>query len=142
MHSFRNVILRQLYCTILLSTVTVTSAQVVQWPVAGQGAANLRSQPAETFISSGNVNSLIPKWVFTAGNDVSATPTVGPNAVYVPDWSGNLFAIDLATGAQLWSHQISEYDGYSNAVTRVSPALCNNSLIIGDSIPTPTKAPA
>jgi polyvinyl alcohol dehydrogenase (cytochrome) len=137
MHSFRNVILRQLYCTILLSTVTVTSAQVVQWPVAGQGAANLRSQPAETFISSGNVNSLIPKWVFTAGNDVSATPTVGPNAVYVPDWSGNLFAIDLATGAQLWSHQISEYDGYSNAVTRVSPALCNNSLIIGDSIPTP-----
>jgi len=34
---------------------------------------------------------------------------------------------------KLWSHQISEYDGYAGAVTRVSPALYNNSIIIGDS---------
>lgn len=118
------------YCTILLSTLTF--AQVVQWPVAGQSAANLRSQPAETYLSTTNAASMISKWIFTTGGDVSATPTVGPSAVFVPDWSGNLFAIDLATGAQLWSHQVSEYDGYSGAVTRVSPVLYNNSLIIGD----------
>jgi len=62
---------------------------------------------------------------------------LAPTQCTFPIGAANLFAIDLATGAQLWSHQISEYDGYSNAVTRVSPALCNNSLIIGDSIPTP-----
>jgi polyvinyl alcohol dehydrogenase (cytochrome) len=107
-------------------------AQIVQWPVAGQSAANLRSQPAESYLGPANVNSLVAKWVFTTGSDVSATPTVGADAVFVPDWSGNLFAINLETGAQLWSHRISEYDGYSTAVTRVSPALYNNSLIIGD----------
>jgi polyvinyl alcohol dehydrogenase (cytochrome) len=112
------------------------SAQVVEWPVAGQSAANLRNQPAETFVGTGNVGTLIPKWVFTTTTDVSATPTVSATAVFVPDWNGNLFAIDLATGAQLWSQKISEYDGYSNAITRVSPALYNESLIIGDSIPT------
>ncbi len=108
------------------------SAQVVQWPVAGQGAANLHDQPAESFLSSANVASLIPKWTFTTGSDVSATPTVGATSVFAPDWSGNLFAIDLATGTQVWSHQISEYDGYAGAVTRVSPALYQNALIIGD----------
>jgi polyvinyl alcohol dehydrogenase (cytochrome) len=120
-------------CAILFSTVVFTSAQVVQWPVAGQGATNLRSQPAEAYLGTANAGSLIPKWIFTTSGDVSATPTVGTTAVFVPDWDGNLFAIDLATGAQLWSHQISEYDGYAGAVTRVSPALYNNSIIIGDS---------
>jgi polyvinyl alcohol dehydrogenase (cytochrome) len=109
------------------------SAQIVQWPVAGQTAANLRSQPAEYFLSSDNVASLIPKWTFITQGDVSATPTVGTSAIFVPDWDGNLFAIDLATGTQLWSHHVSDYNGYANAVTRVSPALYNNALIVGDS---------
>jgi len=66
-----------------------------------------RSQPAEAYLGTANAGSLIPKWIFTTSGDVSATPTVGTTAVFVPDWDGNLFAIDLATGAQLWSHQIS-----------------------------------
>jgi len=136
--SFLRNVLRLLSCcalscgAIVFFTSSSAFAQVVQWPVAGQGAANLRSQPAESYLSSSNVASLIPKWIFTTGSDVSATPTVGTSAVFVPDWSGNLFAIDLATGAQLWSHQISDYDGYAGAVTRVSPALYNTSVIIGD----------
>lgn len=122
----------------LCSLVTAASslAQVAQWPLAGQGAANLRSQPAETFLGTSNAASLVAKWVFTTGSDVSATPTVGTSALFFPDWSGNLYAVDLATGTQLWSHQISEYDNESGAVTRVSPALYKNSLIIGDSVGT------
>ncbi|MGC2474083.1 MAG: PQQ-binding-like beta-propeller repeat protein [Candidatus Sulfotelmatobacter sp.] len=117
------------------------SAQVVQWPLAGQGAANLRSQPEETFLGTSNASSLVAKWVFTTGSDVSATPTVGTTAVFFPDWSGNLYAVDLATGAQLWSHQVSEYDNEAGAVSRVSPALYNSSLIIGDSVARLTMAP-
>jgi len=117
----------------LANTSSFTVAQVVQWPVAGQGATNLRSQPAESYLSASNAASLVPKWIFTTGGDVSATPTVGTTAVFVPDFAGNLFAINLETGAQIWSHQISEYDGYAGAITRVSPALYGNSIIIGDS---------
>jgi polyvinyl alcohol dehydrogenase (cytochrome) len=117
---------------IVLIPSVFTSAQIVQWPVAGQGIANFRNQPAESFVSSTNVGSLIPKWVFTTGGDVSATPTVGPTAIFVPDWAGNLFAIDIATGTQIWSHQITDYDGHANAITRVSPAIYNISIIFGD----------
>jgi len=133
MFSIRNSSLLSAACAIFSSTFAFTFAQVVQWPVVGQGAANLRSQPAETYLGTANAGSLIPKWIFTTNGDVSATPTVGTTEVFVPDWDGNLFAIDLATGAQIWSHQISEYDGYAGAVSRVSPALYNTSIIIGDS---------
>ena len=125
---------RFLFCMFFLFFLRFASAQVVEWPVAGQGAGNLRDQPAESYAGTGNAASLVAKWVFTTGSDVSATPTVGTSAIFVPDWAGNLFAIDLATGAQLWSHQVSEYDGFAGAVSRVSPALYSSSLIIGDYI--------
>jgi polyvinyl alcohol dehydrogenase (cytochrome) len=102
------------------------------WPVSGQSAADLRSQPNETQISPINVSLLSKKWVFTTGGDVSATPTVASNVVYVPDWSGHLYAIDAQTGATIWSHQIAEYDGVSGSVARGSPAIYNNELIFGD----------
>jgi len=122
-----------LACSILsLASTTAVTAQIVQWPIAGQGAADLRSQPDEYFLGATNVSSIIPKWIFTTVGDVSATPTVSATTVFVPDWSGNLFAIDLATGGQIWSHHISDYDGYAGATTRVSPALYNNSIIVGD----------
>src|SRR5581483_6612928 len=129
--NFLVVCLLSLSC-VVVGDSTFAAGQIVEWPLAGQGAGNQRSQPSEPYLSSANAASLVPKWVFTTGGDVSATPTVGVSAVFVPDFAGNLFAIDLGTGAQLWSHRISEYDGYSTAFTRVSPALYNNALIIGD----------
>jgi len=49
--------------------------------------------------------------VFTTGGDVSATPTVDGDAVYFPDWAGNLFAVKKDSGRLIWSHKISDYDG-------------------------------
>src|SRR6202030_4212514 len=102
-----------------------------QWRIAGQNLNNTWSQPAEHLISPANVNNLKTKWVFTTGGDVSATPTVDGNAVYFPDWGGNLFAVDKNTGRQIWSHKISEYDGVDGSISRVSPAVDGNELIIG-----------
>jgi polyvinyl alcohol dehydrogenase (cytochrome) len=102
------------------------------WPMSGQSANDLRSQPSETTISVANVNTLTSKWVFTTGSDVSATPTVVGGVVYVPDWSGHLYAINAGTGMAIWSHQIAEYNGVSGSVSRGSPAFYNNELIIGD----------
>ena len=103
-----------------------------QWQIAGQNLNNTWSQPAEHSISPANVNNLKTKWVFTTGGDVSATPTVGGDAVYFPDWGGNLFAVDKNTGRQIWSHKISEYDGFEGSVSRVSPAVDGDQVIIGD----------
>jgi len=103
-----------------------------QWRIAGQNLSNSWSQPAEHSISPANVNGLSPKWVFTTGGDVSATPTVDGDAVFFPDWGGNLFAVKKDSGQLIWSHKISEYDGVEGAVSRVSPAVDGNQVIFGD----------
>jgi polyvinyl alcohol dehydrogenase (cytochrome) len=103
-----------------------------QWRIAGQNLSNSWSQPAEHSISPANVNGLTPKWVFTTGGDVSATPTVDGDAVYFPDWGGNLFAVKKDSGRLIWSQKISDYDGVNGAISRVSPAVDGNQVIIGD----------
>ena len=103
-----------------------------QWRIAGQNLNNTWSQPAEHSISPANVKGLKPKWVFTTGGDVSATPTVDGDAVYFPDWSGNLFAVKKDSGRLVWSRKISDYDGVPGAISRVSPAVDHDQLIIGD----------
>src|SRR6202162_2583486 len=103
-----------------------------QWRIDGQNLDNTRSQPAEHSISPANVERLTLKWVFTTGGDVSATPTVDGDAVFFPDWGGDLFAVKKDSGRLIWSHKISEYDGVDGAISRVSPAVDGNQVIIGD----------
>jgi len=103
-----------------------------QWRIAGQNLNNSWSQPAEHTISPTNVSGLKPKWVFTTSGDVSATPTVDGNAVFFPDWGGNLYAVEKESGRLIWSHKISDYDGVEGAISRVSPAVDGNQVIIGD----------
>jgi polyvinyl alcohol dehydrogenase (cytochrome) len=111
-----------------------TPPNAASWPMAGHDLRNSRSQPAEQQIGPSNVNQLVTKWVFTTGNDVSATPTVADNTVYFPDWAGNLYALNAETGTMVWSHQISEYTGQASSVSRVSPAVDRDQLIIGDNV--------
>jgi len=56
----------------------------------------------------------------------------GRDAVYFPDWAGNLFAVKKDSGRLIWSHKISDYDGVDGAISRVSPAVDGNQVIIGD----------
>jgi polyvinyl alcohol dehydrogenase (cytochrome) len=100
--------------------------------MGGQGPLNARWQAAETRIDVANVGRLSPRWTFTTGGDVSATPAVDGNTVYVPDWAGNLFAIDRRSGERVWSHRISEYTGVAGDVARTTPVLAGNQLIFGD----------
>lgn len=108
------------------------SGEGANWTVAGQNIDNSRSQPAEHTISPQNANRLVTKWVFTTGGDVSATPTVAGNAIYVPDWAGNLYAIKADDGSMIWSQKIANYDHFTGAIARVSPAVHGADIIIGD----------
>jgi len=104
------------------------------WRIAGRDLDNSRSQPSERKISPANVGQLVARWVFTAGSDVSATPTVAGNTVYFPDWAGNLYAVRADTGKLLWSRAISTYNGRPGSISRVSPAIYQDQLIIGDNM--------
>lgn len=101
------------------------------WMSAGQNTSNTRFQSDEDRINPGNVARLGPKWIFTTGGDVSATPAVDATRVYVPDWKGNLYAIDRKTGVQLWRATISDATGVPNDLARATPALSGNRLVVG-----------
>src|SRR6266576_2295198 len=129
--AFINVLLL-LFASTLNAQSPSDESRAGQWRIAGQNLSNTWSQPAEHSISPSNVKGLKPKWVFTTGGDVSATPTVDGDAVYFPDWGGNLFAVNKNSGSLIWSHKISEYDGVDGAISRVSPAVVGDQVIIGD----------
>jgi polyvinyl alcohol dehydrogenase (cytochrome) len=102
------------------------------WLSAGHDVLNSRFQNTERIIGISNAANLTVKWVFTTGGDVSATPAVDDSAVYVPDWAGNLFALDRNTGALLWSRTIPGYTGVPGNYVRATPAVAGNALIFGD----------
>jgi polyvinyl alcohol dehydrogenase (cytochrome) len=102
------------------------------WLGAGQDSLNSRWQPSETKIGVSNAATLAPRWVFTTGGDISATPAADGNTVYVPDWAGNLFAINKSSGAQVWTHKISDYTGVGGDVARTTPVVAGSKLIFGD----------
>jgi len=112
--------------------VQPAGASSASWPSAGQNLANSRTQSEETQISPADVGKLAPKWKFTTHGEVSATPTVDEGVVYFPDWAGYLYAVNASTGQLIWQRQISEYDGTAGTVSRVSPAVYGNELILGD----------
>ena len=106
-----------------------------QWLSMGHDLSNSRNQPFESQISPDNVGTLVTKWTYTTGGgDVSATPTVADNAVYFPDWGGNLYAINMTDGRIIWSHHIIDYTQRVGSMSRVSPAVFNDLLIVGDNM--------
>jgi polyvinyl alcohol dehydrogenase (cytochrome) len=104
----------------------------LSWLLAGQDVSNSRAQPGEHKINANNAKHLAVKWTFTTHGDVSATPTVANGVVYFPDFGGYLNAVDANTGALIWQRKISDYDGVAGAVSRNSPAIVGNELILGD----------
>jgi polyvinyl alcohol dehydrogenase (cytochrome) len=105
------------------------------WTFAGQGYTNTRYQNSEHGLGVGNVAQLEKKWVFTTGGNVSATPAVDAQKVYVPDWAGNLYAIDRSTGTAVWSTTIGAATGIAGNKARATPAVADGKVFIGDQGP-------
>jgi polyvinyl alcohol dehydrogenase (cytochrome) len=99
--------------------------------MSGQGVTNWRYQPDENKLTSDNVKSLAPAWVTTLAGDISATPAVVDGVVYVPDWGGKLSAVNANTGAIIWQTSVAAVSGVAGAVSRTSPAVSGDSVVIG-----------
>jgi polyvinyl alcohol dehydrogenase (cytochrome) len=116
----------------LMLPVAAGAAPAASWPSGGHDISNTHSNPAETKINTDNAGRLGVKWTYTTHGDVSAIPAVVDGAVYFPDWGGYLNKVDAATGAQVWSRPISDYDGVPGSVSRASPAVVGNTVYLGD----------
>jgi polyvinyl alcohol dehydrogenase (cytochrome) len=117
---------------VLLSAMVLmavhSAATADDWPMFGQNVQNTAAAKSKAPIIA---SQLAPKWTFTTGGDVSARAAVVNGVVYFPDWGGNLWAINAATGAQVWGHQLSDYGLPANTNSRTSPAVVNGVVYVG-----------
>ncbi|HXM44611.1 MAG TPA: PQQ-binding-like beta-propeller repeat protein [Bryobacteraceae bacterium] len=120
---------------ILLLAAPSFSQPVAGWPFAGLDLTNRRWASTETILNTQNVSGLTVKWQFTTENDVSATPSVDSAGgyVYFPDWSGNLYKLNAATGATVWTHKMTDYGLSSGVMSRTTPTLYGTMVVIGAS---------
>ncbi len=129
---------RFLRCALVVVALAVASAALAwnvagsDWRMIGNGSGNNRTQPLERRIGVDNVSHLAKKWVTSITGDVSATPAVVDGAVYFGDFGGTEWKLSADTGTVLWSHRISDYTGISGDISRTSPALAGDTLVIGD----------
>lgn len=130
--------IKRISVTVALLTVIALSGGVAtatggnsQWNSAGGNRENTRFQSTENKLDVTNVAGLVPKWVVATGGDVSATPAVDGTSVYVPDWAGNLYAVDKMTGQITWQVSIPTLTGVAGDKARATPALTEEKLIIG-----------
>jgi len=82
------------------------------WPSYGHDPANSRTQGAETTIGTGNAGSLAPAWVFSLSSagqsgQLNSTPVVTDGCAFLTTSAGGIDAVDPATGALLWKHDVA-----------------------------------
>jgi polyvinyl alcohol dehydrogenase (cytochrome) len=117
----------------LALSMIAASSKSADWIFSGQGITNWRYQPSETTIAPSNASKLGVKFAFpnVTGGDVSATPAVYNGSIYFPDWSGYLYSVNAVTGAINWSENLSTLTGIPGMVSRSTPTVQGNSLIVG-----------
>jgi polyvinyl alcohol dehydrogenase (cytochrome) len=77
------------------------------WPTWGQSAERTFSYPDDcaTDLAPDTVDALAEAWSFTTDDAVTATPAVAGGRVFVGDWSGRFYALDLESGELAWSFE-------------------------------------
>ena len=98
------------------------------WPMFGQ---NIHNTAQAVPGSLKDVSKLKPKWVFTAGGDISARAAVVDGTAYFPDWGGNIWAVNAKNGKKVWGHQLSDYGLPAHTHSRTSPAVSDGVVYIG-----------
>src|SRR5580658_6418477 len=81
------------------------------WPMFGQNVCNTRSTSSLGGITPATAKNLSLKWSYKAAGDISATPAVVGNELFVPDWGGMLNKLDARTGQPMWAVSIGALIG-------------------------------
>jgi outer membrane protein assembly factor BamB len=80
-----------------------------EWPLPNQNLGSTRSLP-DSGIDRSDVHGLHVVWRFaikgalTESGAFTSTPVIAGGVVYLQDMKSNVFALDLATGAERWRH--------------------------------------
>jgi outer membrane protein assembly factor BamB len=97
----------------------------VNWPQQGLNAAHTGYNAAEKSLGIGNVGTLALRWSFPTGAQITAPILIAGGVAYINSSDGYLYAVDAATGVQIWKTQT--YEGYTS----------NNPVIAGELVVVP-----
>ena len=105
--------------------IYVTNSWSQYGDTADHQASDLNDQVFARHLSVSPGTYLTPAWSFNAGAPISGSVVVRDGEGYVVDQAGEVFAIDLRTGLQTWSYQISDGD-----LIDTTPALSLNGNLL------------
>jgi polyvinyl alcohol dehydrogenase (cytochrome) len=72
------------------------------WPAYGHDGANTRTNVTDGGLAAGDVGSLAVDWELDGLVGVTGTPTVADGFAFFGDWRGTIWAVDAATGDEVW----------------------------------------
>ena len=111
-----------LYC---LLSISPSFAQNLDWRFHGNTQSNERFQDVDQ-INPSNVARLKPAWIFHTGvfdpnMAMEMTPLVINGVMFVPTGDDDVFALDAASGEQIWAYHPTDMPKPSTL-----PICCNN----------------
>jgi polyvinyl alcohol dehydrogenase (cytochrome) len=125
----------------LLATVGTAPARAdsTDWLNFGNGLNNTRYQADECSLTPRSVANLAVKWAVHLGGELSATPLVEDDALYMVDLGnekthapGKVTRLDRDTGSIVWQRSVADITGIAGNLARVSPVVVGNLLVLGD----------
>lgn len=133
----------------LVNFIPSAEANEGEWLFWGHDINNSKFPSSETAINKDNIKNLKAEWVWEARSNVYVYPSIKDNWLYTTDYpllsvksvihpekdGGWLYAIDRNTGKTLWERSIYQYsENRANVVSRSSPAIFDDLIIIGDAV--------
>lgn len=109
---------------------TGTSAQAsfrvqTNWSQSGYSPLHWGRNPYENVLNTVNVGTIDLDWTFAATGAITSSPAVAGGTVYFGSADDNLYAVNVTTGAKVWSFKTGA------AITDSSPAVANGIVYIG-----------
>ena len=83
----------------------ISKTAYVNWPQFHSDLCHTGYNASEVILSPATVGNLVLDWKFTRRlGIVVSSPAVANGVVYVGSFDGNIYALNAATGATLWSY--------------------------------------
>lgn len=102
------------------ATAVTASADFASVPMIGGDAAHTGQQPGPAPAANPRL-----AWRFDAGSELYGAPALAEGRLFVTSKSGELIAVDAASGTELWRFGLSDY------VVRSSPAVVDGIVYVG-----------
>lgn len=126
------------FCLVLLTVFSVYLANcspscLTNLPTNGVDSSNSRSMKSN--INACNVANLTVEWSRNFHADISATPIIWKNALFITTFSGEIAKLNALTGEVLWSRNMSIFTNIPGSFARASPVISkNDELVVGDQV--------